>query len=80
MLDKLTNKFQQAINEAHSLAINRSHSLIEPIHLLSAMLDQSGGTARPILQKAGVNIDKLRSDVSQALDQLSVLQEGAEDP
>lgn len=80
MLDKLTNKFQQAINEAHSLAINRSHSLIEPIHLLSAMLDQSGGTARPILQKAGVHIDKLRSNVSQALDQLPVLQGGAEDP
>lgn len=80
MLDKLTNKFQQAINESHSLALNRSHSLIEPIHLLSAMLDQSGGTARPILQKAGVNIDKLRSDVSQVLEQLSVLQEGAEDP
>tara|TARA_R110002110_G_scaffold166602_2_gene367312 strand:- start:67610 stop:70174 length:2565 start_codon:yes stop_codon:yes gene_type:complete len=74
MLDKFTTKFQQALNEAQSLAVTRSHSTIEPVHLLTAMLDQTGGTARPILQKAGANIPQLRSSLSTQLDSLAKLQ------
>ncbi|MEF3194022.1 MAG: hypothetical protein K6346_07400, partial [Halothiobacillaceae bacterium] len=51
-MDKLTAKFQQALAEAQSLAIGRDHQMIEPIHVLAALLDQEGGSARSLLQFA----------------------------
>lgn len=69
-MDKLTTKFQMALADAQSLSLGRDHSYIEPEHLLKALLDQDGGTTRPLLSKAGVNIAKLRSLIDQALDRL----------
>lgn len=51
-MDKLTNQLQLALADAQSLALGKDHNFIEPLHLLSALLDQSGGSARPLLQKA----------------------------
>ena len=39
-MDKLTSRFQQAIADAQSLAVGRDHTIIEPAHLLLALLDQ----------------------------------------
>ncbi len=75
-MDKLTTKFQAALADAQSLAVGRDHQYIEPAHLMMALLDQSGGTARPLLEKAGVAIPKLRSDLSAALDRIATV-EGA---
>ena len=69
-MDKLTTKFQQALSEAQSLAVGRDNQYIEPVHLMAALLDQQGGTARPLLEKAGVQVAKLRSDLATALDRL----------
>jgi ATP-dependent Clp protease ATP-binding subunit ClpB len=69
-MDKLTTKFQQALADAQSLAVGRDHQYIEPVHLMAALLDQQGGTARPLLEKAGVQVPKLRSDLAGALDRL----------
>ena len=68
--DKLTSKFQQALADAQSLAVGRDHAVIEPAHLLMALLDQSGGTVRPLLDKAGVDLNVLRSRLAQELDRL----------
>jgi ATP-dependent Clp protease ATP-binding subunit ClpB len=68
--DKLTNNFQLAMADAQSLAVGRDHQFIEPAHLLSAMLDQQGATVRPLLDKAGVNLNVLRSRLAHALDRL----------
>ena len=68
--DKLTSKFQLALADAQSLAVARDHQFIEPAHLLLAMLDQQGGTVRPLLDKAGVNLNVLRSRLGQELDRL----------
>jgi ATP-dependent Clp protease ATP-binding subunit ClpB len=68
--DKLTPIFQRALDDAQSLALGRDHQFIEPAHLLSALLDQQGGTVRPLLDKAGVNLNVLRSRLAQALDRL----------
>ena len=54
--DKLTNKFQQAISEAQSLALTHDNQFIEPVHLLLALLQQQSGTARPLLTQSGVNV------------------------
>ena len=68
--DKLTTRFQQALAEAQSLALGRDHQIIEPAHVLLAMLDQQGGGTRPVLQKAGGNVARLRVDLVAALDKL----------
>jgi ATP-dependent Clp protease ATP-binding subunit ClpB len=44
--DKLTAKFQMALADAQSLAVGRDHQFIEPLHVLSALLDQQGGSIR----------------------------------
>jgi ATP-dependent Clp protease ATP-binding subunit ClpB len=70
-MDKLTTKFQQALADAQSLAVGRDNQYIEPVHLMAALLDQQGGTARPLLEKAGVQVPKLRSDLAAALDRIA---------
>jgi ATP-dependent Clp protease ATP-binding subunit ClpB len=74
--DKLTTKFQQALADAQSLAVGRDNQYIEPVHLMAALLDSQGGTARPLLEKAGVQVPKLRSDLAGALDRIAKV-EGA---
>ena len=73
-MDKLTTKFQAALADAQSLAVGRDNQYIEPVHLMAALLDSQGGTARPLLEKAGVNVPKLRSELSAALDRLPTVQ------
>jgi ATP-dependent Clp protease ATP-binding subunit ClpB len=75
-MDKLTTKFQQALADAQSLAVGRDNQYIEPVHLMAALLDQQGGTARPLLEKAGAQVPKLRSDLAGALDRIAKV-EGA---
>jgi ATP-dependent Clp protease ATP-binding subunit ClpB len=65
--DRLTTKFQQALADAQSLAVGRDHQFIEPTHLMLAMLDQDGGTVRPLLDKSGVNVNLLRSQLHAQL-------------
>ena len=69
-MDKLTTQFQNALAEAQSLALGRDHQFIEPLHLLIAMLDQQGGSSRPLLQQSGVDVDVLRSDLGKRLESL----------
>lgn len=70
-MDKLTSKFQLALQDAQSLALGRDHQFIEPIHLMSAFLDQDGSGVRPVLAQAGVNVNGLRSGLNQALDAMA---------
>ena len=58
-MDKFTSRFQQALADAQSLAVGRDHNLIEPVHLLAALLDQSGGSLMPLLTQTGVNVPLL---------------------
>ena len=76
-MDKLTSKFQMALAEAQSLAVGRDHQFIEPAHLMVALLDQEGGSLRPLLAQAEVNINLLRSRLGEALDHLPTVQGGA---
>jgi ATP-dependent Clp protease ATP-binding subunit ClpB len=69
-MDRLTSKFQLALADAQSLAVGRDNAFIEPVHVLLALVDQQGGTVRPLLDKAGVNVDVLRSRLLKAIDAL----------
>ena len=66
-MDKLTNQLQNALADAQSLALGKDHNFIEPVHLLSALLAQQGGSARPLLQKAGGDPTALATAVSGAI-------------
>ena len=73
-MDKLTTKFQMALADAQSLAVGRDHQFIEPVHLMTAMLDQEGGSVRQMLAQAGVNVNGLRTQLGGALDRLPSVQ------
>lgn len=66
-LDRLTSKFQLALADAQSLALGRDNQFIEPIHLMSTLLSQEGGSIRPLLTSAGVNVNRLNNDLDDAL-------------
>jgi ATP-dependent Clp protease ATP-binding subunit ClpB len=70
MSDKFTSMFQSALAGAQSLALGRDHQFIEPVHLMLALLDQQGGSVRPLLDKAGANVNVLRSQLGEAIDRL----------
>ena len=69
-MDRPTSKFQMALADAQSLAVGRDNQFIEPAHVLLALVDQQGGAIRPLLDKAGVNVDVLRSSLLKAIDGL----------
>ena len=69
--DKVTSKFQQPLSDAQSLAVGRDHQFIEPAHLMLALLNQKGGTVRPLQVQAGADVKQLRSGIGEAVDRLS---------
>lgn len=73
-LDRFTSKFQIAISDAQSLALGRDHQYIEPVHLMMALLNQQGGSVRPLFDQAKVNVNSLRSSLSEAIERLPQLQ------
>mgnify|MGYP003650799521 FL=1 len=73
MIDKFTNKFQQAFADAQTLAIERDHTVIEDIHLLKSLLDQQGSSIRSILAQSNVSLVKLRTLFDESLDNLAKL-------
>ena len=68
--DRFTTKFAEALGEAQGLALSSDHQLIEPVHVMVALLDQEGGASRHLLTKAGVRVNPLRSALGERLDSL----------
>ncbi|MGB4592529.1 MAG: ATP-dependent chaperone ClpB [Coriobacteriia bacterium] len=66
-LDKLTVKAQEALQAAQSIADDASSQVIEPEHLLKALLDAAEGIVRPIVQKVGADADLVEAEVSSAI-------------
>ncbi|MDD3432688.1 MAG: ATP-dependent chaperone ClpB [Tepidiphilus sp.] len=72
--DKLTTKFQQALQEAQSIAVGHDNQFIEPQHLLLALLEQEDGSTVSLLQRAGVNVAGLKSALQKAIEALPQVQ------
>jgi len=68
--DKLTTKLQEALADAQSLAVGNDNQYIEAVHLLVALLNQDDGSARSLLQRAGVNVGALSNALKSALERL----------
>ena len=71
--ERLTNQLQNNLADAQSLAVGHDHTAIEPVHLMAAMLQQQGGSARPMLQQAGFDLAALQKSLEQKLDTLATL-------
>jgi ATP-dependent Clp protease ATP-binding subunit ClpB len=69
-LNKLTLKSQQALQAAQELARERNHQLVEPAHLLFALLSDPEGVVYPLLQKLGQSPRALRDRVDEVLDRI----------
>ncbi len=76
--DKLTIKSQEALAEAQSLATARGHSLIEPAHLLYALLRQPEGSTIPVLQKLGVILEPLQRAIEALLERIPKVTGGSQ--
>lgn len=70
-LDRFTQTFQEAISDAQSLALGKDHQFIEPIHLMTALLNQNNSSVIPLLKSAGVNVHSLRNQIDAALANLA---------
>ncbi len=73
-IDRLTSKLQLALSDAQSLAVGLDHSGIEPAHLMQAMLEQQGGSIKPLLMQVGFDVNSLRKELTKELDQLPKIQ------
>ncbi len=68
--DKLTIKAQETVQNAVEIAQNYNNQIVEPEHLLAAMLQDAGGVAESIIQKTGANISLLKVKVGELLENL----------
>ena len=68
--EKLTNLLQQAFADAQSIAIGNDQSAIEVVHVLIALLNQQGGSVRPILNRAGFDVNGLQQQLNKHMDNL----------
>ena len=73
-IDRLTSKLQLALSDAQSLAVGHDHPAIEPAHLMQALLDQQGGSIKPLLMQVGFDVNSLRKELTKELDQLPKIQ------
>jgi ATP-dependent Clp protease ATP-binding subunit ClpB len=69
-MEQLTSKLQAALSDAQSLALGNDNNFIEPVHLVAALLDQKGGSVRPLLSQTGFDISDLRTRLQQLIDRL----------
>jgi ATP-dependent Clp protease ATP-binding subunit ClpB len=77
--DKLTTKFQQALNDAQSIAVGNDNPSIEPQHLLQALLNQDDGGTASLLAHAGANLSALKTGLQQAIARLPKVESNAGD-
>ncbi|MEC4672436.1 MAG: ATP-dependent chaperone ClpB [Nitrospirota bacterium] len=73
-MNRMTVKLQEALQVASAMAMRRSHQGIDVEHLLLALLEQSDGSAGPILEQSGVSRAAVQSAGEQALKKLPQVQ------
>ena len=72
-MDKLTTAVQQALSDGQSLAVQKDHNILAPVHLFSALLQDRTGTVWTLLGQMGVNLEQLLKGVSDLLAALPVV-------
>ena len=70
-LSKFTQKAQEAVLAAQSMAEEHNHNQIEPLHLLTALLAQDGGVVPQLVNRIGGNVRLVQSSVEGELKKLA---------
>jgi len=65
--DRFTQRMQEALQSAQSLAANRNHTEFDNEHFLISLLEQPEGVTRPLFEKLGVNIADLQAKLEAAI-------------
>ena len=72
-MDRLTSRLQMALADAQSLAVGKDHNYVEPVHVVSVLLEQSEGSFRPLIAQSGGDPNALQRDLSELLEKLPTL-------
>ena len=76
----MTQKLQEALQQAQRLASKSSHAELKSGHVLQTLLEQEGGILIPILQKAGLDVPRLKQAVIEHLDKEPKVQGSTSQP
>ena len=68
--DKFTVKAQEAMATSQQLAMARSHTVLTPLHILHALLDDEQGLTTLILEKIGSNADRIKQMTDSELNRM----------
>ena len=74
-IDRFTSKLQTAVADAQSIAVGKDHNYVTPVHLVLALLDQQGGSTKPLLSQMGVDITAFREGLGEILDGLATVKD-----
>jgi ATP-dependent Clp protease ATP-binding subunit ClpB len=74
-IDRFTSKLQSALADAQSIAAGRDHNYMAPLHLVSALLKQQGGSTRPLLSQMGLDISRFEEELEQLLRNLPIVKD-----
>ncbi|MDK1025508.1 MAG: ATP-dependent chaperone ClpB [Gammaproteobacteria bacterium] len=74
-IDKFTSKLQQALSDAQSMAVGKDHNQISPIHLIAALLEQSGGATSTLLAQTGIDVNRFRGELDKLINTLPVIKD-----
>ena len=72
--NKMTNKLQEALQKAQELAILKNHQEVQDFHLLSTLLQQKDNKLSLILEKSGVNLEKLKEKIQEKIEEIPSVQ------
>ena len=71
--EKMTSRLQNTLSDAQSLALGKDHAAVEPVHLLTVLVEQKGASVLPQLVRAGARADELRTRLTEIIDALPTL-------
>ena len=69
----MTSRLQAALSDAQSLAVGKDNNYVQPVHLMSVLLDDKASGVRQLLAQAGGRVDTLVSAVAAEVDRLPVI-------
>src|SRR5476649_2532162 len=65
--DRFTQRMQEALQSAQTLAANRNHTEFDNEHFLIALLEQPEGVAKPLFEKLGINVANVQAQLEAAI-------------
>ncbi|MEX2327740.1 MAG: Clp protease N-terminal domain-containing protein, partial [Pseudomonadales bacterium] len=74
-IDRFTSRLQEALSDAQSIAVGKDHNYITPAHLVQALLQQQGGSTRPLLSQMGVDVGKFGEELEHLVTSLPVVKD-----